>query len=248
VTERAYPLPLPDAASDDYRFTFGLADDISQVLERHGFPPVRNGQDRDDLMRALLGFIYAPAAPAAPSLPWWAEVRHVPRVNGAGVQVCTGCTEVWGLPVRWPCRDAAAHSGLAFTHAMQLDGSETPRCGAPVGARIALFAENVTCPTCQYLLNLQLAEANAGMTTSLNVARETSEFDPDDDAHEGRFTAAQLDGTACSECGRELSDGGRIVPAGITGTGYGPADITPLYAHLDCLTDTTTTEPPGDAP
>jgi len=155
VTERAYPLPLPDAASDDYRLTFGLADDISQVLERHGFPPVRSRQDRDGLMRALLGFVYAPAAPAAPSPTRLAEVRHVPRVNGAGVQVCTGCTEVWGLPVTWPCREAVAHRPeFAFKHAMQPDGSETPRCGAPMGVRIALFAENVTCSTCQHLLDL----------------------------------------------------------------------------------------------
>ena len=39
---RAYPLPRPDA---DPRFTFGLAVDVADVLERHGYPPVRAGLD-----------------------------------------------------------------------------------------------------------------------------------------------------------------------------------------------------------
>jgi hypothetical protein len=43
-------------------------------------------------------------------------------------------------------------------HALQPDGSEQPRCGAPSGSRIALFAGDVTCSTCQVLLNAQLAE------------------------------------------------------------------------------------------
>ncbi|MDT0270233.1 hypothetical protein RM844_28580 [Streptomyces sp. DSM 44915] len=56
--ERAYPLPHPDSASTLPRFTLGLVLDIADVLERHGFPPVRAGEDLLDLHTALYRFLY----------------------------------------------------------------------------------------------------------------------------------------------------------------------------------------------
>ena len=61
-----------------------------------------------------------------------------------------------------------------------------------------------------------------------------------DNAHEDRFTVAQLDGTACSECGLDFAEGVAAVPTGLV------IDGGQLFAHSDCLTDTTT-ELPGDA-
>jgi hypothetical protein len=57
VTDRAYPIsPRPD---DDPRFTFGLTIDVAEVLEKHGYPPVKAGLDIVDLRQALFGFLYA---------------------------------------------------------------------------------------------------------------------------------------------------------------------------------------------
>ena len=58
---RNYPLARP-ADGEDRRFTFGLILDISQVLERHGFPPVSGGDDYVALMLALFAFIYEAGA------------------------------------------------------------------------------------------------------------------------------------------------------------------------------------------
>jgi hypothetical protein len=52
----AYPLPAP---VDDLRFTHGLASDIAETLQQHGFPRL-TGSDRVNLMIALHQFIYAP--------------------------------------------------------------------------------------------------------------------------------------------------------------------------------------------
>jgi len=63
----------------------------------------------------------------------------------------------------------------------------------------------------------------------------------DGGAYEGGFTDAQLAGAACSECGVDFAEGAATVP-----TGAGVRER--LAAHPYCLTDNTTTEPPGDAP
>jgi hypothetical protein len=55
---RAYPLGEPTAAEDDTRFTIGLLRDVADVLERHGYPPVRAALDTVDLRQALYSFIY----------------------------------------------------------------------------------------------------------------------------------------------------------------------------------------------
>lgn len=57
MSARAYPIPHPKSGSDP-RFNHGLIFDIGQVLESHGFPPVKNGTDVVDLMMALFGFVY----------------------------------------------------------------------------------------------------------------------------------------------------------------------------------------------
>lgn len=61
-------------------------------------------------------------------------------------------------PLRTSTAQPAAEPELI--HAMMPDGAETPRCGAPFGCRIALFAFSVTCPKCKALLAAQLAEEN----------------------------------------------------------------------------------------
>ncbi len=52
---RDYPLPKPE---DDDRFTFGLAADVADVLERHGYPKIQAGRDLMELQLALFGFLY----------------------------------------------------------------------------------------------------------------------------------------------------------------------------------------------
>lgn len=54
---RDYPLDVPN----DPRFTIGLLLDIRQVLEQHGYPPVREGLDLVDLQACLFGFLYGDA-------------------------------------------------------------------------------------------------------------------------------------------------------------------------------------------
>jgi hypothetical protein len=56
VSERQYPIrPQPD---DDPRFTLGLAIDVAQVLQQHGYPEITNGLDFVDLQQALYRFLY----------------------------------------------------------------------------------------------------------------------------------------------------------------------------------------------
>lgn len=93
MSDRAYPLPMPGPG--DYRFTFGLADGVSQVLVDHGFPPVRGAMDRTRLMAALKRFIYddAPVAlsqtsarPVEPALihALMPDGAETPRCGAAG--------------------------------------------------------------------------------------------------------------------------------------------------------------------
>jgi len=59
VSERVYPItPRPEA---DFRFMFGLALDVAEVLKQHGFPSVASGGDMVALQQALFGFLYGPA-------------------------------------------------------------------------------------------------------------------------------------------------------------------------------------------
>jgi hypothetical protein len=56
TAERQYPIsPAPD---DDPRFTFGLAKDVADVLQAHGYPEITNGLDFLDLQQALYRFLY----------------------------------------------------------------------------------------------------------------------------------------------------------------------------------------------
>jgi hypothetical protein len=56
VSERQYPIrPRPD---DDPRFTRGLAFDVAQVLQQHGYPEIANGLDFLDLQQSLYQFLY----------------------------------------------------------------------------------------------------------------------------------------------------------------------------------------------
>jgi hypothetical protein len=57
-TDRQYP--ISPAPADDPRFTFGLAKDIADVLEAHGYPKISNGLDFVDLQQALYQFLYGP--------------------------------------------------------------------------------------------------------------------------------------------------------------------------------------------
>lgn len=51
--------PLPNLDTSDKRFSARLVDDVAQVLEMHGFPPVRTGSDLASLRQCLAGFLYS---------------------------------------------------------------------------------------------------------------------------------------------------------------------------------------------
>ncbi|MGW0837118.1 hypothetical protein [Streptomyces prunicolor] len=56
-SDRQYPItPTP---ADDPRFNLGLALDVAEVLERHGYPKITAGMDVVELQQALFGFLYA---------------------------------------------------------------------------------------------------------------------------------------------------------------------------------------------
>lgn len=57
MTERVYPIrPRPE---EDPRFNLGLALDVAQVLQDHGYPPITGGRDFLELQQALFGFLYS---------------------------------------------------------------------------------------------------------------------------------------------------------------------------------------------
>lgn len=58
---RVYPLTAP---ADDARFTFGLINDVAEVLAAHGYPPITSGLDFIHLRQVLFGFLYQPAPSA----------------------------------------------------------------------------------------------------------------------------------------------------------------------------------------
>lgn len=49
--------PLRGVVDDDPRFTFGLLEDLTRVLQDHDYPPV-HGRDLVDLQQAIFRFIY----------------------------------------------------------------------------------------------------------------------------------------------------------------------------------------------
>ncbi|MGW4400671.1 hypothetical protein ACWEHA_35720 [Amycolatopsis nivea] len=64
-TPRNYPLGRP-VSGEDQRFTVGLVFDVTQVLTRHGYPPLASsGLDHVALQQALFAFLYGPP----PELP-----------------------------------------------------------------------------------------------------------------------------------------------------------------------------------
>lgn len=58
MSDRLYP--ISPAPADDPRFTFGLARDVADVLQAHGYPEITNGLDFVDLQQALYRFLYVP--------------------------------------------------------------------------------------------------------------------------------------------------------------------------------------------
>jgi hypothetical protein len=56
-TTPAYPIPRPEHRHDS-RFCLGLALDVAQVLQHHGYPPVRTDADLLRLQQALFTLIY----------------------------------------------------------------------------------------------------------------------------------------------------------------------------------------------
>lgn len=53
--------PISPAPADDPRFTFGLAKDVADVLEAHGYPKITAGLDFVELQQALFRFLYGTA-------------------------------------------------------------------------------------------------------------------------------------------------------------------------------------------
>lgn len=86
MSESLYPIrPLPE---DDSRFTFGLALDVADVLEGHGYEPLTAGLDYVDLQQALFGFLYGdrPGTASAVEQGEKDTVRgeSTPRLAGVG--------------------------------------------------------------------------------------------------------------------------------------------------------------------
>jgi hypothetical protein len=61
---RKYPLPR---TAEDPRFTIGLLVEVSNLLERRGYPKIDEGLDLVALQQALLDFLYARALPCLES-------------------------------------------------------------------------------------------------------------------------------------------------------------------------------------
>lgn len=57
---RSYPIPRPDR---DPRFTWGLTDEIRDLLIRHGYPEAFSGLDLAELNLAVSTFLYGPPRP-----------------------------------------------------------------------------------------------------------------------------------------------------------------------------------------
>lgn len=56
----AYPVPSPAPGEVDERFTFGLALDVSHVLEAHGYPRPATRADHVRLQSALFTLLHVP--------------------------------------------------------------------------------------------------------------------------------------------------------------------------------------------
>ncbi|MEU0838169.1 hypothetical protein ABZ370_01680 [Streptomyces sp. NPDC005962] len=58
--ERAYPV-APESGDTDSRFTNGLALDVAEVIEAHGYPTFTSGRDLLELRISLYRFLYKDA-------------------------------------------------------------------------------------------------------------------------------------------------------------------------------------------
>lgn len=57
---RSYPV-APESGDTDSRFTYGLALDVAEVIEAHGYPKVEFGHDLLELRISLYRFLYKDA-------------------------------------------------------------------------------------------------------------------------------------------------------------------------------------------
>lgn len=157
-----------------------------------------------------------------------AELRlvHVPELH-LGVQVCTFCSEKQETPIPWPCSD------LRFAE-VELGG---PEVRAEV--RRTHFGQKhpehgrvcAGCSDAQGVPVLWPCLLLRAVDRIENVRSSGIGYgDP------------ELDGTACIKCHKDFAVGETSVPAGVVDGG------PQVFAHPDCLTESTTTEPPGDAP
>lgn len=141
----------------------------------------------------------------------------------------------------------------AESHAMMPDGGETARCGA-IGGRVALMADDVACIGCLALMAQQEQDAHAG--DHLVDADERDRDDADDDPVEASdlvIHALMPGGAEMPRCGADVNS--LIAPFAVDVTC--PACRRRLAAQLaeengqddpDDPTESTPTEPPGDAP
>ncbi|MFI0775493.1 hypothetical protein [Streptomyces sp. NPDC021212] len=58
--ERSYPV-APESGDTDSRFTNGLALDVAEVIEAHGYPTFTSGRDLLELRISLYRFLYKDA-------------------------------------------------------------------------------------------------------------------------------------------------------------------------------------------
>ncbi|MGR3939526.1 hypothetical protein [Streptomyces sp. BRA346] len=58
--ERSYPV-TPESGDHDSRFTNGLALDVAEVIEAHGYPKFTSGRDLLELRISLYRFLYKDA-------------------------------------------------------------------------------------------------------------------------------------------------------------------------------------------
>ncbi|MEU1805992.1 hypothetical protein [Streptomyces sp. NPDC019937] len=60
ANERSYPV-APESGDHDSRFTNGLALDVAEVIEAHGYPTFTSGRDLLELRISLYRFLYKDA-------------------------------------------------------------------------------------------------------------------------------------------------------------------------------------------
>lgn len=235
MSERAYPLPRPESGNDP-RFTYGLSINVKRALEAAGYPPITAGSDIVELQLALFRFLYKPLnaeelaavdsrldedQPAPPARGHGQDNPDDADDNGIGqytdAQLSGDACSV--------CAVDFVYGDVALPAGHDLDGGDLMVDDGSLRAHPDCLAA---------FISTEPQDADAGLL-------QTALPDDADGNGSGRYTDAQLAGTACAGCGFDLATDEVMVLADF-------AAGRPLFTHAECLGESTTTEPPGDAP